>query len=1212
MIRVLRTSLAFALVAAGSLPAQSDTAVLAGAIVRSLAPATDDPDAVAIDLLTQALAHRRSPVAWFLVQEAIYLVPQLQDPTRVEKALAEANGKAGERQHGRLAQKCTELQWWLDRAVDGPIRTGPLPQLGYCKHALVVGPLGDAGDRFAGVPLTPEFRFPALGAELPGRGTTAVVRRAATRRGSDYVELPEPGAGKPGCYFALHRFSVDAALDAFLEVEFEGDFQLFADGVEVLRVERWRATAPRRHYVPLHLPAGEHQVLLKTCSSDKDRYAMRWVDADAWPVPGVRQVETTDPAAALGEPATVAAAPFVTADDTLLRATEQDGADPAIGIAATWLFIREGHHDLALRTAEPLRAAPPADPTQALAFARALRSSPLPDQFEKAAARKIEEAAIAGLPADHHASRMASVQLLDEQDQREQALRLLAEHPSPGTATFQRRFGLLRTLKFAAEEMPLLDEWIAACPHDPRPWLYVAEIARAANDGARAHEARRRAAAAHRDLQNNLQTAIRGAAEVGDFDQATAWIEEIDPDPQGDPELRRVMAELDVAQARGDADAVRALLRRAAEHRDSNTATLLDLAGRLTHAGDRDATLACLRRVLAREADHATARRWLASLGELPAEDADFAAFRRDGDAARKAFVATEREQTASSTVLIDQRITEVRADGSWIAEIHELRRINDQAGVDAFRTAQGPSSADEVLFVRTIGGDGELWVPGRVENEYALQRLEPGVFVEWRYREHGAAPGADPVNVESFLFGSESEPLLLSEWVVILPASGRGQLRTRSLGEPAETRELSDGRKALVFRRENVPSLAREQFLPPVATLVPLGEVGEDSPPFGELRELRAQVGIRTRPTAPIRAQVQALTANLAGERPIVEAIWSWCQNEIESGPADSALDTLLHKKGSRFLLAMAMLRAADLQVVPLACAQVRDGLRPTGESLFAAGDEHDLPGALVTCANGERVHLFVDAPRHWPAGRVPASRAGTRAFALHDDEIEPIVLPGNGDAIQTLRVRGTGKVEGKEIRIEAVAELGDVQGYGLIERLRQLKDQQQKQAARQIAQQLFEGFRIRNAYLTDAPPGSPLRIEVTATRAGLQARGDDFVMALPLPPMKYVATFGDRAERTLPYWFPGDLIAEWDLELEAGDDHRFVACPAPVAIGYGALAYELQCTRAGDHLRVVRTTRLGPMTLPADRFVDWLRALADADRADQTTLDLAGKGRG
>jgi len=551
-----------------------------------------------------------------------------------------------------------------------------------------------------------------------------------------------------------------------------------------------------------------------------------------------------------------------------------------------------------------------------------------------------------------------------------------------------------------------------------------------------------------------------------------------------------------------------------------------------------------------------------------------------------------------------------VHGDGSVHTEVHTLRRVNDQQGVEAFAQGTGLGRVDELLLLRTIGTDGRDYVPSRIDDDYAMQRLEPGAFVEWRYRERSAAPGAETAGAGQFLFGSETEPMVVSELIVIRPKDApRGELRTRSLGEPTETIDLGDGRTATVFRRENVDALPRENFLPALQELVPVAEIGEDDAPFSRLRRIRVAIGARTKVTAPIAAQAAALANGVTGDRALVETIHAWCQTEIEDGPADNALDTLLRKKGNRFLLEVALLRAAKLDVVTLACAEQRPELTQSGDTLFLGQGPYDIPGALVSLANGERLHLFVDAPRHWPLGVVPAPRAGSRAIVLHDDRTETIVLPGNGDAVQTIRVRGAATVEGNELRIEATGEIGDLAGFGIAERLRELKENQQKVVARQIAQQIFAGFRVKSAQLGDPTPGKPLTIKASLTRA-VQAKGQGVVMPLPLSPINYVKNFGDRAERTLPYHFPGELLSDWQIEVDPGQDLRFVDCPAPVAIDLGPLSHELQCQRVGNRLRFVRLSRIAPATLPASRFGEWLRVLADGDRADQLSIELSGKG--
>ena len=65
-------------------------------------------------------------------------------------------------------------------------------------------------------------------------------------------------------------------------------------------------------------------------------------------------------------------------------------------------------------------------------------------------------------------------------------------------------------------------------------------------------------------------------------------------------------------------------------------------------------------------------------------------------------------------------------------------------------------------------------------------------------------------------------------------------------------------------------------------------------------------------------------------------------------------------------------------------------------------------FPAALLTLPDGARLPLFLDTPRHWPLGQVPAQRAGSDAAIVHDDGVEPFVLPAAPFASQDVRVRG------------------------------------------------------------------------------------------------------------------------------------------------------------------------------------------------------------
>jgi tetratricopeptide (TPR) repeat protein len=1204
-LRCSAGAVAITLLAAVAAPvrAQTDVVPLARALVAAQAPAADDPDATVLALLDAALQQPRSPLAALLVAEAGRWIGSVQDAARVLQALDAASARAGdERRHGLLAQELAVLRWRLVRATAGDEAAGAFPTAGHATELLACGPFGDAGDAFTGVVFAPELRFPEPGAVLPGRGglaTTAVARRRADGR---RIELAAPPLRRQGCWYGRWRVRATADADGFVEVEHDGDFQLFVDGVELLRSERWLRTAPARLFAGVRLPAGAHDVVVKTNTNGRAAVALRLVDAEGHALAGVAPLAAGEEAPA-GERATRTAATFVTGEALLARAAAAADAEPAVRIAAVFGAARDGDGDLAIDLAEPLRAAPPDAPADALAWARVLRQLALPDEQRKAEARALEERAVAALPDTHHAARVTRSAHAEEQDKREDALRLLAAHPQPGPETFARRADVLRQLRFGGELPPLFDAWRAACPRDSRPWAQAAQDLQGSRASSVLLELRERSLALRPDQPAVAAAACRDAIALGRFDRArelaaSAWPTFGDP-----PSFGRLRLLLDVATAQHDAHPLRDALAAVEAHPDCDAATLLDLAARHEGGGDAEAAKRCLQRALLLDAERPALRAWLARLNGQPSAIEQLERFRRDGRAAIAAFTATDREQRFSSTVLIDQQLLVVEPDGSWTAEVHALRRVNDQAGVEALGEGGGLGDADEVLLVRTIGPDGTESVPARIEGQYSFQRLAPGSFVEWRYRDHGEAPGARTLAIPEFLFGSGDEPCLVTELVVVLP-TGRGELRTRGLAEPTSTAALLDGRTVHVHTRAAVDALPKARFLPPVTELLPIAQVGEDQPPFAALREHRVQSGRRTRVTAPLRTAAARATAGVDGARARAEAIWTFCQG-IETGPADDALTALLRQKGNRFVLAVALLRAADFTVLPMACRDVRT-LPGSADGLFADGDELGVPGALLVLPDGERLPLFVDAPRHWPLGRVPGARAGTVATVLATDGPEPFFLPGVPTSGRTIDVRGRATITGRDVVLRAAVELGDVEGFALAEQLRQLPENRRKLAARQIAQQVFQGQRVEDAVLGAMPPGGPARIEATLKCAPVQRDGERFVVPLPLPAARLAASFGDRAERALPWQIDADMEWTWAIELDPGPELRVVALPQPIAVREDPLTLTLDVTMRDGVVACRRHVRVGAAVRPAAVFGDWLRALAAADRADQATLEL------
>lgn len=1199
------------------LRAQEAAVAVARAILAKLAPEHDDADAVLQRLLRVACAHAESPLAEIAAAEALDSLVAAPDPAAARDLLRQL---LPARRHGLLDFRVAQIEFEIALSLSGrTVAHGPRDHdiaRDFATSLLVVGPFGDAGDQHVGVVFPPEIRFPEPGERVPGRFGPVSPRVVRRPRNGHQIFLPERSRGQTGAWYVRHRVGATDPVAGFVEIAIHGAWQAFLDGREIARREPWLANDPDVQRIGVRLQPGEHHLVVKTCSNDEQHLAIRWLDADGRPLP-LRELAADAPCTPPPGDDPRDPAQFVDGLAVLEQAlAKTDGADrEALRIAIAHVARRQGQTDRSLELLLAAEQEPPEAPPALLAVAAMLRAAAeVPEERRTAAARRIEDAAMPKLPPHHHCGRLTRVRQLAEEDRREDAVRLLREAITAGHAgpeTYWTLYQVNRALEFTAEEPPLLAEWAARCPRDSRPRRLLAERQRNQGAAALALERMHAVTRLRTDSGDAVSMTFWLALDLGRFDIATAMIDLLTAPPdEGEPEdLQRLQWRSYLHLRAGDGDAATAVLRAIADHPDADAGLLRRVGERCLAHGRDELARACWTRASALQPDHVGTRTLLRTLGGPAPADAG-ARFRRDGDAAIAAFTAGSAEQAASTTALIDQTIIELRADGSHTTEVHQLRRINDQTGVEQHTNAAEPASADELLLVRTITADGRSWVPVEVDRSFAMPRVEPGAFVEWRYREHTGAPGADPLRVTEFHLQSTTEPCVLSELVLIRPADCRGELRTRRTGPPTETIALDDGREALVWRRERQPRVADEPLSPAAADLVPIVGFGEDGSYLPAARGGRAQLLRRTMPTPPIRARAMALFTDCADDTARLRRAWHWCQEHIEPGAADSATEGLLRGKGSAFLVTLALLRAADVPLTTAFAVHARDDLIGAGPPLFADSDRFPVPSVRIEPRGGTPTWLFLDSPRWFPAGAVAAQRSETPALLAHADRIDLTRLPAaDADAAPfSNHVTATGTIDERSVRVEAEIALLDAMGYALAENLRQRKADVRRQFARQICQQLFGDWRVRAGGPKELDPGGrPLLLTATVERAGPQ-RGDDdrWRLPLPLPAGRFLTNFGDRSDRTLPLVLTAPMVATWRFELDAGDDFEFVDVPPPLLVQHGPLDYQLTLTRQQRRLVIERRVRITTATIPVSAFADWVRTLETIDRAEQQSLTL------
>ena len=1209
VVRALLSTCLLAGLAAGQ---DREIDAVAQALLDSHLPARDDPDARVAALIEVASAASASATSSLLIAEARRLISTLREPDRYVEMLSRYldTGPHGLGEYEAKASKA-EVLWRSGRHDDAlAVRAND----DYAATWLVIGPFGDGGDHYAGVVFPPEMRFPAAGAELSGR-YGAIESRIVTRKARQRHIDPRPrDTAHTGCFYALHQVVADADTAGYAAVLCPGSFELFVNGERTATVDRYTARRPMLLRFGITLRKGHNHVMVKTTLNGYHDVGMRLHDAAGRRLPGVREYDGVPAVRPPAVPATDHATPGPFPDGVQLLARSATAAEgerrQRLILAAALTAIRTGNQDLGLELLQELDRDPPEDGLLAIANAELLmRATALPLEIRQGRARRLLEANAEAL-ADHHHVALLRVGFLADQDKREDAVRVLQARVDADTAgpeTFDRLNRLLVDLEFEAEARRNRARWREVVPNDPRP-LMAAAAERAKGGDTRGALTMLTDALAGLTIDTVRRRALELARGLGEAELALRLLDELhleDPDSPQALEDRAV-----TLRTLGEATKAAALDTQLAVHADANASQIRRAGVQLLRSGRTAEADTAFSRSLDLDADQHDLRRLRT---RLRGEDdyGELAQFRRDGDAIIAVYEPTEREQGATSTLLLDQLIVLVLEDGSTVEETHLIRRINDLAGVERYQTAEAAAAADELILLRTIGTDGRSYVPQQVAGTFGMPRLEPAAFIEEIHRSYKNSPGAAPWEGPEFHFRSASEPYIASELVLILPPRHPGEIRTRNYPDAAEVVDLPGGWKAHVFRQTDVDLLPTERRAPPEADVVPVVTFGEDRDVDAAARGFAADALGRAYVTPVVEAATAEVIAGCAGDLAKLEAIHRFVHETIatDRGTPDPTA-TLMRRRGPRFFLEVAMLQIAGVPFRHAAVAAVREELRTGASPFFLGSERYEVPSARVEPRDAEPLWLFAGTPRHAPLGLVPGNRMGAPALLLQAPGAEHTRLPGGRPETQlgarvlatvTLGQEGGGTME-------ADALLRGQGGLAAAEEVRNLEGNVQKVVARQIAGQIFEGWTLSEVSLTNLDHnGEPLGVRAVLTRGrALEPAGEVSLLGLPMGKSQFLARLGDREERVLPLRLTEMASSSWEITVDPGDHYRFLEVPETIRLRHMLMEFALTYRLDGGRMVIRREVVQRPGVIPPSQFGEWRGLLRRLDLAEETNLRL------
>lgn len=1100
------------------------------------------------------------------------------------------------------------------------------PRDEYLRAALAIGPFGDAfGDGY-GVTESPEYEKPDLAKTMKGRFGHPVRWRAIhARPTSTQLELAPPGLGPQarGTHYALVQIESASTRPAWMQITCTGSFESWWNGERLLAMHRGIDRGPTRQFAPLLLRKGWNALLFKCASSNVSAFAARLVDEQGDALLGesvrIESDATVHEVAPL--PAEDIAPPGAFEDGVAWLTSQRTRSDDASVLAALGnLTARQGFGDAGLAMAKDAFESSPDDPRLRVALMATWRMARhVPTDINRSALRTLMRGYDAQNSQAHAWLFFAYVDQAFADDEKEAAIRALDSRldASPDeVVTLDRKWRLLRSLRWNGDAHRVLEKLASLAP---QPHTYLRALADAID---RAGAPRRALTYLDKALARRpgdislIQKGLALAKKSGQPDRVDRFLaQRWSRDPES-RDARRARAAIAV-ERRQYAKALQIL-----ESVQKETPDDADLLERMTdvayRAGDDAKAAEWAERCLTVRPERHDLRHRLARMrGE--ARFPELAPWRLDVASAISSFEEDDSDRSSPTTLVLDQMVVRVYADGSQMEETHVLRRVNDRRGVEESESADAAAAADELIALRTITPDGRSWSPHRVSDSFSMPRLAPGVFIEEHYRNTKSAPGLSPIDFVRFFFRGVGKPYRYSRLVVVLPKEHTfGRFIYRNFPtEAVQTQDLGDLR-AFVFLRENQPPITQETAMPGVEEIAPWVTLGRDADIAPAIRSWRTQFEALTVPYAEIREKSAELCrgkkTDIDRARAIHDFVHAHTPDASQRTGSPQPVSVLLKAEGPRFWLELALLSAADIAWTPAVIRPYSRAFDPEPDPALRGWDRWPARGALVKPRDAEPYWLILGATRWQPFGALPSHFGnvptdGCPYLLLEGDVGRPGVFDGPSlSELGDFKVRARVKLREDDAIVEAEIYMPGNTGLGIKERIRTMPEDQRRLAGQQLASLFFRGTmqyqKVTWLGLEDRGSGLRMRYQMLKRQA-MRKRGNNRVLAAIIPPRGYTRIFGGRDRRQHPFVFRGLIVDDWEVRIDPGAS-QFLEVPKGKLVQHEIMTWASSFERDGNELVIRRRAILRPGRIAPEDYQSFLRLCREVDSAESLPISL------
>ncbi|GEM_PF-3354197 len=1155
-----------------------------------------------------------SPLAEILVERLQRLAGEPGVPPtiwkRLERLVANPKLHGLARLRGRLALFARRLETGRE--------AGPDPLDAYLSSGLAIGPFGGEGSLWHGVVFPPEERLPAIGEEVRGRfGPVSwrPVRRPTGKRGFDLAP-PYPEYRRKGCQYGLFQLRSGKARGAWLEVRCAGSFEAWWNGKRIASVNRSLEPSGLRRFLPIFLLRGWNRLLFKTAHAETSTLALRIVDARGETVAGLEEEGARKIHPLEGKGDEIFDLPF----EDALAAASRLGDGLAARALRGRLLQRAGKRDEGLAGIEKAFEEDPKDPTLRSTLISALRGA----RYLPADVVRVRIDRLLELPEEtvlgHVRLFLQKIRRLRNDDKEEKALALcekaLAAHPKH-PLLLKTKQDIFEDLSWSGEAVRVRAERFRTFPHHPA--IVLLEASRLENE----EETSRALALVESELANLpgnrslIARALSLSRSLGDSDRIEKWLAKLH---ERNPKSRK--ARLDRAERLEDrglpAEAVAEIEKIEGHDRDPS---LQKRIGDLhLKAGAEAEAIKHYRRSLELAPDQHYLRflvQRLSGLEPFP----ECRPFRLDALAEAAAWKARAEDSAAPSTLVLDQMVIRVYEDGSRMEETHQLRRINDRNGVEAHEEASEAARADDLLELRTILPNGEIYLPHRVSGGFSMPKLEPGAFIEQRFRNYVPAPDPGPMGFPQFFFQGSDEPFRFSRLVVLLPKGVRiGSFTLHHFPEEGHSVQEVGDLVAHVFLRRDMPRLEQEALMPPMRELVPWVEFTRDRDREAFVRARRLSFLASTRPLLEIREKAAALCRGRSTDLDKARAIHEFTQAHTPDADmrpgSPQPISVLLKGEGDRFLLELSLLRAAGIPWTPALIHPLPPDMDDEPEPRNEPERFWRVGAALVRPKGAPPYWLIQGAPRWSPLGRLPTLVAGNPldrcpVLLLEGDAGLPLRMPGiDPRDLARNRITADLRLENGDGILKARIDFPGDSGFRLAEFLRSTNENVRRLIARRVAGSTFRGFSIRKVSFPGLErKGVPASILLELRRPRLlEKTPSGYRLPAVLPPLRLLRVFGGRARRTHPLVWKSPNISDLQLRIHPGN-LRFPKAPKGLLLRRLVLDYGFSTELLRDgSLRIRRFASVLPGRIPHSRYGEFLELCRKVDELENRALELEG----